>query len=68
MATAYEAPAIAPPAESIEDSLQRLEERLHRGWTLIEEGRAAGADVAELEDGWLRMLRRYERIHERLVA
>ena len=48
--------------------VERLVQRLERGFIVIDEARASGRDVREWEDVWIQMLARYEALVERLVA
>jgi hypothetical protein len=46
----------------------RLEARLHDGWSRIEQADAAGQDVAAWESFWIALLREYEAVSQRLDA
>ena len=56
-----EAISIAPEAQLIE-----LEERLARGFRIIEERQAAGMSVIRLEEHWLNLLTSYESLFKSL--
>lgn len=44
----------------VDQTVRHLEERLNDGYELIEARQAAGRDVAELEDFWIKLLHEYE--------
>ena len=47
-------------SESRAVQLDRLVERLNRGWDMIDEQKALGQDVRKLEHAWVTLLHEYE--------
>jgi hypothetical protein len=54
------------PAEDLAAARDRLVARLEEGARQIERARAEGEDVAPLEDFWIDLVRRYERVCDQL--
>lgn len=49
--------------QDLEIQLTVLERRLHQGWQMIEDRRAAGRDVGSLEDHFTSLLSQYESLY-----
>lgn len=50
----------------LRNRVEAIEERLSRGWELIDARRESGIDVTELEDFWIDLLKEYESAVEEL--
>lgn len=52
------------PADATAAEIQALEQRLQRGWAIIEERARDGQSVERLEDHWLTLLAEYETAYD----